>query len=74
MFHRISAGTTTSAISVTMVDTVAVWAMIRKTSGGAHPPCPLMIRDGVPGFVSGVSVVLLKCAVAYRGTGLGCNM
>jgi len=42
------AGTMTRAMSVRMVETVAVCAMMRKTSAGAHSPSPLMINDGVP--------------------------
>jgi hypothetical protein len=38
VFHRIKAGTTTSAISVRIVDTVAVCAMMRNTSGAAQVP------------------------------------
>jgi hypothetical protein len=42
------AGTTTRAMSVKMVDTVAVCAMMRNVSAEAHLPSPLIIKVGVP--------------------------
>ena len=43
--------------------------MIRKTSGGAHSPCPLMIRDGVPRIIcqlSGSDVRVCGCSQRDR--------
>jgi len=48
VFHRMIAGTTTRAMSVRMVDTVAVCAIMRNVSAEAHSPSPLMINVGVP--------------------------
>jgi hypothetical protein len=55
VFHRMMAGTTTRAMSVKIVETVAVWAMIRNVSAEAHSPSPLIINVGVPvGILSGL--------------------
>ena len=52
VFHRMIAGTTTRAMSVKIVDTVAVCAMMRNVSAEAHSPSPLMINVGVPVHIS----------------------
>ena len=48
VFHKMIAGTMTRAMSVKIVDTVAVCAMMRNVSAEAHLPSPLMISAGVP--------------------------
>jgi hypothetical protein len=42
------AGTTTRAMSVMIVETVAVCAMIRNVSADAQCPSPLIAIEGVP--------------------------
>jgi hypothetical protein len=46
VFQRIIAGTTTSAMSVNIVDTVAVWPMITNVSTGAHVAFPVKTSIG----------------------------
>jgi heme A synthase len=48
VFHRMIAGTTTRAMSVMIVETVAVCAMIRNVSADAQCPSPLIAIEGVP--------------------------
>jgi hypothetical protein len=47
VFQRMIPGTTTKAISVKMVETVAVWPMMTKVCTGAHVAFPLMTNIGV---------------------------
>lgn len=61
VFHRMMAGTMTRAMSVKMVETVAVWAMMRKVSAEAQCPSPLKRSVGVP--VNRLSVSLSR----YKG-------
>jgi hypothetical protein len=53
VFHRIIAGTTTKAISVKMVETVAVWPMITNVCTGAHVALPVMTNIGVQMALTG---------------------